>query len=88
MARGVIFSTGYTANGLGNPGTLEDWHKTLLLPDNYTVLGWRRAPGGLHLFVLVESAAIPDSATGLAVVMPVYHTDDTSTTLKKIEFEV
>ena len=84
MAKGVIFFTGYTANGLGNPSTLEDWHKTLCLPDNYTVLGWRRVPGGFYLLVIVESEAIPESATGLAIVTLVHQND----ALKKIEFEV
>lgn len=91
MAHGILFITGGVGL-LGNPATLEDWHKALLLPENYKVIGWKTVPHGMSLAVLVESDAIPLSASGLAEVKPVYHREYREGTshavLDRIEFEV
>lgn len=91
MAHGILFITGGIGS-LGNPITLEDWHKALLLPESYNVIGWKAVPYGMSLAVLVESDAIPLSASGLTEIKPVYHREyheDTShAVLDRIEFEV
>lgn len=78
MARGIIFHQ-IPGNSLGNPETLEEWQKALLLPDTYKVIGRQYVPFSScgQQLLLVESDDIPEPSrqTGLTLVKPIYRQD-------------
>lgn len=97
MARGIIFIHAPHVFP-GNPETLEEWHKALLLPDTFKVVGSKYAPFAPYgqQVLLVESDEIPEprKETGLTLVNPLYvsvqNEDGVTFTphFERMEFEV
>lgn len=97
MATGIIFINAGLEEQLTNISTPEEWHKALLLPDNYKVIGAKRTFFSTFIddtAIVVESNTIPEHSSGLTMVTPFYRSvlDDTETgkhhaELDRIEFE-
>ena len=81
---------------LGDPETLEDWRKALLLPTTYKVVGTKYGPYSPYgqRVLLVESDEIPEHPSGLTLANPIYRQDinaDQTTytpSFVRMEFEV
>lgn len=94
MALGIILISG-SLDPLDRVSPPEEWHRVLLLPENYEVLGAKMLPGSHgEKAVIVKSDAIPEHPSGLTEVMPVYKSvlDDEEgikyhPELDRIEFE-
>lgn len=96
MARGIMFASALDHAFMGNPSTLEEWHKALYLPEEYKVVGFIRNRDGWNcagMVFLVESESIPESPTGLTEIKPIYsrifhlETGQSETTFERMEME-